>query len=332
MPFRGFEGQRDPSFDPLARFFELDAALEADRGLFGDTVPMRLLAADLVLCPGDPASMSQAIQAGAGALRMRLPILSQTDWSLQVMLVAVLLRRGDQVEAFVTEVERVRPILRRLGLRRAEAYELIAIATLRIANALAPIPEPQLARLAAIYAAMKQHHYFLTGPEDYPALAFLTAYSSASPEQLGERAHAIYEGLHEHAKLLRGDPLQTASHLLASSELDPDELVERYGLVLRAIERNGLEIDETCYDALAILCFLPQPVEAIAATVAGYATVMGERSSWTSRQTVFGFAANLAFVRLTAHEPTLAALADVECLLDMQSVIVYRRWTYGLFR
>lgn len=326
MPFRGHEGQQLARLeDPLARFFEFEAAFEAERGFMGDHVPLRLVAANLVLNPGDAIAIATQTRATAEQLRKQLSFMSEIVSSLQLLIAAVLLQRGDNPEAFLAEVARVRPLLRAVKLRRSEVYEVVAILALRIRSGLAPISEEQVARLAEIYAQMKRHHWWLTGPEDYPACAFLVGQDNRTPEQIGQRANQIYEGLREQAKLWRGDPLQTASNMLALSPLEPAELVERFCLLAAAFKQAGVRIRQGEYDEIAVLCFLARPSERIVETVTSYAHEIRERLRWADRATAFGLAANLAFVRLVGNDPELGALADAKTLLDMQTIVAARQ-------
>jgi hypothetical protein len=324
MPFRGHDGE-DAQFleDPLARFFELEAAFDAERGFFGDHVPLRLVAANLVLSPGEPAEIASTVRATTERLGESLPFLSTVSQPIRLLIAAVLLQRGDEPEPFVAEVERVRGLMRGLRMRRYEIYETVAILALRIRTGLAPISEAQVGRMRDIYQAMKQHHYLLTGPEDYPACAFLAG-QDRSAEDVAARANAIYEGLRRQTKLWRGDPLQTASNMLALSPLDPAELVDRFETLARGFDAAGTRIRQAEYDEVAVLCFLARPAAKIVDAVLGYAEPIRERLRWADKSTSFGLATNLAFVRLVGNDPELGALADAKTLLDMQTVIVAR--------
>jgi hypothetical protein len=325
MPFRGHDGKQLEAYvDPLARFFELEAAFDAERGFLGDHVPLRLVAANLVLCPGEPAEIASQVRALAEQLRERLAFLSQVSSSIQLLAAAVILQRGDQPEALLAEVERVRAMMRELGMRRMEVYEFVAILAMRTRNALAPIESSQVQRMRDIYEQMKGHHWFLTGPEDYPACAFLAG-QARSPQDIAARANAVYEGLRTRAGAWRGDPLQTASNMLVLSPLDPDELVDRFVSLATKFDAAGIRIRQGEYDEVAVLCFLAQPAERIIEAVVDYTAQIRDRLRWANKQTAFGLASNLAFVRLLGNDPQLGALADAKVLLDMQTIIAARQ-------
>ncbi len=325
MPFRDPEQPTSEAFDPLARFFALEAAFEAERGFLGDSVPLRLVAANLVLSPGEPGPIAAQVREAAAELDELISFWAAVAPPIRLLLAAVLVQRGDRPDAFWFEVARVRERMRALGMRRLEVFETIAILALRIRNGLAPISDAQVERMRDIYEQMKRHHWLLTGPEDYPACAFLVGQTARSPEQIGVRANQIYEGLRERGRLWRGDPLQTASNMLCLSPLEPAELVERFLLLAEALRDAGQKIGQGEYDEVAVLCFLARPTARIVETVTEYAGQIRERLRWTNRATAFGLAANLAFVRLVGQDPELGPLADAKILLDMQTVVAARQ-------
>ena len=325
MPFRGHDGKQLQAYvDPLERFFLLEAAFDAERGFLGDHVPLRLVAANLVLTPGEPAEIASEVRAVAERLRAGLDFFSQVSSAIQLLAAAVTLQRGDEPEALLEEFRRVRSMMREVGMRRDEIYEFVAILAMRIRGGLAPIELDQVRRLHDIYAEMRRHHWFLTGPEDYPACAFLVG-QDLSPAQIAARANAIYEGLRTRANAWRGDPLQTASNMLALSPLEPDELVDRFVTLALSFDKAGTRIRQDEYDEVAVLCFLAQPSQRIVEAVIEYTAQIKGRLRWANKATAFGLASNLAFVRLLGNDPQLGALADAKALLDMQTVIAARQ-------
>ena len=324
MPFRGHEGEQPQAqVDPLERFFLLDAAFEVDRGFLGDVVPLRLAAANLVLTPGKPGAIASEVRVLAHRLREGLSFFSGVSAEIQLLAAAVILQRGDEPETLLEEVHRVRGMMRDLGMRRSEVYEFVAILAMRIRGGLAPIQIDQLRRMHDIYEQMKVHHWFLTGPDDYPACAFLTG-SDQSPEAIAGRANDIYEGLRARANAWRGDPLQAASNMLALSPLEPRELVDRFVTLATPLAAH-VPIGQSEYDEVAVLCFLAQPSQVIVDTVVGYTAQIRERLRWENTRSAFGLAANLAFVRLLGNDPKLGALADAKALLDMQTIVAARQ-------
>jgi hypothetical protein len=245
------------------------------------------------------------------------------------LLAALILQREDQPLALIAEVERVRAMMRDLGMRRLrmerkKRYEFIAIVVMRFHGGLTPIEMDRVRRLHAIHEQMKWHHWWLTGPDDYPACALLSG-QDRSPEDIAARANAIYDGLSQRGSAWRGDPLQTASNVLALSLLEPNELVDRFATLLKKFDRDGpIRMSRDEYDEVAVLCFLAQPCDLIVETVTGYARTMYARLRWPDSTRTFGLATNLAFAHLLGNDPELGALADLKVLLDMQELLIAR--------
>ncbi|PRP95182.1 DUF4003 family protein [Enhygromyxa salina] len=324
MPFRGHDGEQTEHLrDPIARFFALDAALELSRGLLGDRSAQRLAAASLVLVRGEPEQIATELRETAKQFQQLIPWRIGFAPQLHLMFAAALLRHDDTPEALVEEVARVRPIMRKLGMRWAPVYEFIAILAMRTLGDGAPIERAQVERMRDLYEAMKRHHWVLTGPEDFPACALLTT-RAGTPAQLAQYAHEIYEALRAGGRG-RGDPLQTASNLLAmlaSEQLTPLALSERFLVLVSAFEQAGQKISAAEYDEIALLCFLSRPVAAIVETVADYTQQLGAQIRWFEGDHAFGFASNLAFVRLVGRDPVLGPIADFKALLDMYTILL----------
>lgn len=324
MPFRGHDPEHaEHLIDPVARFFALDDALEIGRGLLGDRVPQRLAAASLVLMPGEPEQIAAQLRETAKQFRQLMPWRIGFAPQLHLMFATVLLRHQDSPQALFDEARRVRLTMRKLGMRWAPVYEFIAIVALRMLGHGAPISNDQVERMRDIYEAMKRHHWVLTGPEDFPTCALLTT-RAGTPAQLAQRAHDIYEALRSGGSG-RGDPLQTASNLLAmlgSAELPPPALAERYHLITEALKQAGLAVGADEYDEVALLCFLSRPVPAIVDTVSAYNQQLRAHIKWYEGDYAFGLATNLAFVRLVGADPELGPIADIKALLDMYSILL----------
>jgi len=308
----------------LARFFALDAALDASRGALGDRVPQRLAAVGLVLVPGDPKQIATQLRAITKQfqerVQERLPWLMQLSVAvpqLRLLFAGILLRHQDSADALVDEVERVHQIMRGLSMRWDPVHAFIAILAMRTLGGGAPITEAQVERMRDIYEAMKGHNWLLTGPEDFPACALLTT-RDGTPKQLAQRAHDIYAALRA-GGCWPGDRLQTASNLMAMIKVPTVELSDRYQALVQGFEQAELEIGRDEYDEVAISCLVARPVAAIVETVSDYARQLREHSEWYADDRSFGYAVNLAFVHLLGDDPELGPIADVKALLDMST-------------
>ena len=323
MPFRDPQAKARTNFDPLERFFELEAAFESRRRFGGDRVPLRLAAANLVLAPSEAEPLVLTLEDFGARLGEGAAWYAQQSSSLNLLIAAVLLEHGDEPEPFIAEVGRVRELMREHRVRQHITYETLAILVLRTRGQLEPISAARVARFAAIYAAMKGQHRWLTGREDYPACAFFVDQPGA-PEHHAKRANAVYQALRTRASLWFGDPLQTASNMLALSPLEPNELAERFAHLAAALHAAGAKVRMSEYDEVALLCFLARPTEHIVTTLIRYRDAIAERLPRMSKAYAFSLAANLACVRMLGDDDVLGPLADVKMLIDMQTIIAAR--------
>ncbi|MDC0674961.1 DUF4003 family protein [Nannocystis radixulma] len=320
MSFRDQHSEPGPAVDPFDRFQTLFAALQA-RG--GDPDSLRLVAINLLGMPGEPDDIVERVRACDRELAPRFGWWSCTASDTRHVLASQLVKAGDRADAFVAEVDRVGGLFRAVGVRRGGVYETLAVLVLRRTLGGAPALRPHVERFAAIYAEMKRHHWWLTGPEDFPACAMLVGVAG-DPVAIGAGIEAIYRALHERAALRPGDALQTAANILYLSGLDALEIAERFALIVRQFRAAGAKIGQQEYDDLAILCFLALPVERLVATVIAIRDRL-TASRWWSRRGNLGLATNLAFVHLVGEDGALGPLADAKLLLDIQALVAARQ-------
>ncbi|WAS90656.1 DUF4003 family protein [Nannocystis punicea] len=324
MPFRSLEG--DPGFvvpaDPLARFDELLTALDAGRGWMQDKAAIRLAAITLVVTPGDAKRIAASTRTACAVLGERLGWFSGVDESVRLVIAAQLVKADDNPDAFIDDLERVRGMFRADGLRRGGVYEVLAVLVLR--RLFGRIEPEHVERFHGIYGAMKAHHWWLTGPEDFPACAMLAG-CSEEPAAIGTGTDAIYKALHEQAGLSRGDPLQMAAHILYLGGVEAPVIVERFSGLLAAFRAAGAKIGTSEYDEVAILSFVAQSAANIVATVRELEAGLRARLKWLGERDALSLGASLAFVRLVGASGELGALADAKLLLDMQTIVTARQ-------
>ena len=123
---------------------------------------------------------------------------------------------------------------------RAGVYETMAILILRMHALRTPITETTIRRFKAIYDEMKRHHWWLTGPDDFPACAILTG-QQESPTRMGETIEEIYQSLRSQG-FSTGDPLQTAANILYLSRLDARKAAHRYHDLAKGFRNNRVAI------------------------------------------------------------------------------------------
>ncbi|MFQ5411532.1 MAG: DUF4003 family protein [Phycisphaerae bacterium] len=305
--------------DPLGRFREIYDALNAERRWWGDPSTLRFAAVSAITCPGDAASVAAAIRRMGDDIKAESGWFGPLNTNLRFIVGAMLLLHGDSAADFLTEVKRVRELFRDADLRRAGIYETMAILILRIQAEKRPVNVEAVTRFRAIYEEMKHHHWWLTGPDDFPACAILTG-QQAEPVQIGRDIEAIYQALRDQ-DFSRGDPLQTAANILYLSRLSPEEIALRYGGLAAGFKNAGVSIWQSDYDELAILSFLDHPPGRIVEHVLRHREVMESLKPKPDRSLTFNLAASTTFLELVRLDADLKTVTDAKALLDMQAII-----------
>lgn len=329
MPFRDDTTPLPAATDPLVRFQALYSAFDAERGLFGDHAPLRLAAVTLVTVPGDVAPLVARVRATDAELAPHYGWTSGVDSGVRMVLAATLVRTGDSVASFVAGSEQVTALMKEAGIKRAGVHGILAGLVLRRVVGGEP-SRAHVDRMRGIHAVMKEHHWFLTGPEHLTICAMLVD-KPGSEREVADHIEAIYRRLADAPKTWCGDPLQTAAGVLALVGLEPEEAADRFIAVASALRAAGVKIGQAEYDEVAVLTFVPRSAEVIAADVAELRSRVAAALSWGESSTATSLAANLALVRLVADErdERAAALADAKLLLDMQSIVTTREASGG---
>lgn len=312
---------RDPQLphDPLARFCDLYAALNAERGWWNDASPLRFAAVAALSCPGDAGAVAAAIRGTADALKAESGWFGTLTSQLRFVVAALLVLHEDRVPDFLAEVRRVRELFRHTGVRRTAVHETMAILILRLQARQQPITHSVVDQFTAIFQEMKKYHWWLTGPEDLPACALLARHQVPAGE-IGAEIESIYTAL-PRAGCSTGDPLQTAANILYLAGLGPDEAAGRYAALMVGFRAAGVSIWQSDYDELAILTFLDHPAERVIETVLRHREVMKGLRPQPDRLLTFNLAASIAFLELVRLDADLKLITDAKALLDMQAVI-----------
>lgn len=327
MAFRGSEDgevSHGIADDPWVRFSELHEAFDSGRGFLGDKVPLRFAAVTLLAQPGSAADIVARVRAEDDAIAAALSWFSGIGSSIRLLIASLLVKNGDSANSFLAESQRVHGLFRDAGIRRGHVYETLAVLVLRQRLNGAAITEAHVSRFKAIYNEMKRYHWFLTGPDDFPACAILVT-QPGEPEQIGAKIEDVYQALHKEAHLWRGEALQTASNILYLSALGADEIAARFTSLVQAFRARGIKIGQQDYDEVAVLCFLSSPVDKIVDSVAQTSDRVHATLSGVGKRMAFSVGTSIAFVRLVAGHDELGPLADAKVLLDMQAVIAARQ-------
>ncbi|MDP6356255.1 MAG: DUF4003 family protein [Planctomycetota bacterium] len=305
--------------DPLSRFIDIYEALDSERGWGSDASPLRFAALTAACCPGHPADVASEIRHISDRIKDLSGWFGELNSSLRFIISAILLLNGDDAGGFLDEVRRVRDLFRAYGLRRGGIYETMAILVLRLQHSLSPIPEGAIARFGEIYEEMKRHHWWLTGPDDFPACAILVG-QGASPTEIGLAIEDLYQALNRRG-FSTGDPLQTAANLLYLANLDAEIAADRYSDLAEGFRRNGVSIWQSDYDELAILTFLNHGAGTIVRCVLTNRGEIEQLRPKPDRSLTFNLASSITFLELVQVDENLEAITDAKALMDMQSII-----------
>ncbi len=311
----------------LDRFRSAYEALEAARTWYQGSTALRFAAVAAVGCEGTPATIASAIRARAEEIRRRTGVFDHRRSELRHVVAALLVRHGDTPAAFLDEHDRVSGFFRAEKLRRGGGFESAAILVLRILAERKPLRQEDVARLRAIHDEMKRHHWWLTGPDDYPACAILTALPDEATA-IGARTEELYRALAA-AGFSKGNALQLAANLLALTSLSAEGAAARAAALSERFRAAGVRIWQTDYDELAVLSFLDRPAEEVAARVlAGRREAEDLRPS-PGRVGTFNLGASLAFLDLAPRSGGFGLLSEAKTLLDMQAIVASQQAAAG---
>ena len=309
--------------DSLTRFCEVYDALNARRGWWADASPLRYAAVTAVLCPGTPEEVADGIRSTADEIKERAGWFSQLNSPLRFVLGAMLVQYGDTSAAFVDEVDRVRGLFRDCGLRRGGNYEAMAILLLRINNDLQPIAFAEIERFRAIYREMKRFHWWLTGPDDFPACAILVPLQQSS-ETIGKGIEQIYQSLADRG-FTRGDQLQTAANFLYLAGQPAKVLADRFRRLTDQFTEGGVTICAHDYDELASLSFLDHSARRIVERSLAARERIETLDPKPNRSTTFSLGCSIALLELTRLNSQMKVITDASTLLSMQAIVAARQ-------
>ena len=305
--------------NPLARLHSIYEALEQDRRWWRSSVRLRYAAMAAICTEGSPASV-------AGGIRnMDMSVKEASPWNMDVgshirfIVGSILYQNGDSGKSFIKEVERVRKMFRTEKLHRALRMEMMAVLVLRIQAGGGTISRQTVRRFHEIYDEMKQHHRWLTGPDDFPACAILTG-QEGTPRAIGQKTEEIYSELRT-LKFPSGNPLQTAANLLFLADGTPQQLAEKMAHLKAEFRGRKVRISQLNFDELAILAFLKQPAERVVADVVANREELKTVRPRFDAGTLFNAAVAVTFVKMFGTSVDTVSLNRAKTVIDIQAVI-----------
>jgi hypothetical protein len=304
--------------EPLPRFRAIYEELYKEKG-WGDNNSLRFAAMAAIACSGEPSEVALKIRNTAAEIKNKVGWFGDLKSSLRFIVSAMLIMNEDNVSDFLEETKRVHAMFRAAKLRNGGIYETMAILIMRVSFFKAPIQMETLERFKSIYQIMKKYHWWLTGPDDFPACAILVT-QKESPEQIGLVIERIYQELKLRG-FTTGDYLQTAANILYLTHTDPIEIADRYSNLAISFRRSGVRMWQSDYDELAILSFLESPPDFVVEKVLNYREEMKTLYPKPDSTITFNLASSITFLELIRLNKKLKTVADVKALLDMQALI-----------
>ena len=304
--------------DPLRRFTEIFDALNATRGWFSDTTPLRFAAIAAIVIPGDPQKVASDIRAVAEELQQKSGWFGELNGSIRFIVAAMLVGNEDSAAEFMQEKDRIRGLFRDARMSRGGTYEMITSLILRGAEKYRPEAK-DIERLHAIHNAMSKHNWWITGVDDYPACAILSK-RDQSPVEIAQYAEDIYQALNA-VGFKKGNALQAAANLLCLTDDAPRAIANRFAELAEAFKLRGTRVWQNEYDEIAILSFLAEPSAKVVTQVLDNQENIRALSSRPSRSLAFNLASSVAFTQLVQARLSDKTIADSKALMDMQAII-----------
>jgi len=301
------------------RFRGLYDALNEERSWWEGAATLRYAAVAAITCHGEPADVAAGIRDRADQLKRKAGWFGELNGPIRFVLSAQLTQRLADGEAFMDEVDRVRGLFRNAKLRRGGVYETLAILILFLHSGGASIGPGTVARFRDIYEEMKRYHWWLTGPDDFPACAVLTGLPD-HPAEIGRRTEAHYQALS--AKGFKaGDPLQTAANLLTVTDLPADIAASRYRGLADAFKAADVAIWQSDYDELAVLTFVKHPIDRVIERTLHFRAQVATLRPAPDRLMTFNLGAALAFCELVSHDEHMDRLTGAKAMAGMQAML-----------
>jgi len=297
------------------RFRAVYAALASERGSADDDQWLRFAAFAVILTPGSPASIAQAIRARSVALRSQAPWYDALSSPMRFMVAAVLLQSHGRVATFTDTLERTKAAFDHIGLRHRAGYDVVSAAIIHLMNHGRPLGALQLEHVKNLYDRMKTLHWWLTGPEDTP-VAVLLSFRLERTEVTVTQAESIYRSLIDQ-DYRPGNALKTAAHILVFDNAS-NQAAERFDALCGACIASGLPMATAHYEALAVLTLLNHPAQAIARRVRSYLESLKDLRPALDGPGTVALACDLTFfhlVRLGRDDLPLSDLDEVGQML-----------------
>ena len=254
---------------PVERFRNILGCLELPQNSIEELYWLRFAASAAVLRPESPEHIAALIRRTAKVLDDNTPWYESLSNAIRFAIAAILVQTHDSPCDFIRAHRHISSMLRQADLRTGGAHETIAVAILRMNADKRVIHHQDLTRFKAIYEEMKKFHWWLTGPDDFPAAAALNHLHGSAREVINQ-SEAMYQYLCD-AGLEAGDGLQSAANLLPLLDMNPGDAVTKLIELRTLLKAEAGDQIPYHYDSLLPLIMLEQdPAHIMEMTLAIY--------------------------------------------------------------
>ena len=250
--------------------------------------------------------------------RIRVSFGRFSTFRSSAFLLAVFLLTGtDDSDLGLERLIAVESILREEGIRSYAYGPLLAMVLVRTSG-----QDDLRSRVQATLECqeeLRRAHPFLTGVDDYPFAAMLSASGASVSSRLAD-VETLYTLLHQEG-LRNGNGLQLLSLILALGEGTPEERVERVANLLEGILTYGIRVWPQYYGALGLLALFPGSEETISDEVSEIALELHGRKYYRSlgKGMLLLFATILRADETIRNEASTTAGVLLETLIQAQA-------------
>lgn len=258
----------------------------------------------------DMAFDSTRFETAQAALKQKTGMFSKFRGTNSLVWLSFLDAKYEVVAPAIDEALRLDQLLDRKHFRYSTLRPFIASQLLNVDE-----PERRLDEASALYQTFKQHHPWLTSEEDLlSALVLVQAFDDH--DGLNERIETYYEALKVHVS--RSNELQLVSHLLAFSELAPDDAVTRFLAWRERLQRQKITVRNEHLPPLALLTIVTEPTDETVQAVADIVLAETEKQRWFNTHSLTVALQLVAAEHITEEASELLLHGTFAHLLAMQ--------------
>lgn len=309
----------DRAMIPVERFRNILGYLELPEDSVEDLYWLRFGAQAALLHPDSPERTARLIRETAELLHENTPWYETLSTAMRFAIAAILVQNHDAPCDFIKGHRHISNLFRQADLRQGGIHETMAIIILRMNAERRRIHHQDITRFKAIYEAMKDFHWWLTGPDDFPAVAALSHLEGSAHDVLST-VERMYQYLCD-AGFSSGDNLQSAANLLPILEMEPAVAVSRFCALRQLFKDKTQSSLPYHYDSLLPLVMLEQDTEHIMEMVLAVHKELEISSEQQFGASTIGIAADLSFLDLIRYDKDLTERKDFDAVKGMLSDI-----------